>query len=235
MKNFTFLLILMTYFISADAGVRICKTNWPDMGHHCIIAKNNRVSVDLVMESTHANSSTFSNFKIIINSRSIPISSFRVSGPSYNGNYTYTYRYSEAHQAGDDQFEYKIDYVSLPSNVFKEYGTQPNITLKKPICNPNNEASDYLKLSNNKDILTPTIQPNPFNNELTIETFNTENYRTIDIIDVHGKVLLSNTLKEAQLSNSKQKINTSELVPGIYFCRISNDFTSSITKLIKSK
>lgn len=236
MKKATLLFVLLTYFLSSDAGVRIIKTNWPDMGLNCIIVNNNRVSVDLILEANLNNSSTFSNFRVVINNRSIPISFFNVSSNSSNGYYKYTYRYTESHTVGDDQFEYKIDYISLPPNVFKVYGSQSNTSEKKPICNPNNELPDYLKLLNNQNKLTPNIHPNPFNNDLTIEyNIDSKNDMTVDIIDLNGKVLLSHKQKDTQISIAEQKFNTRKLAPGIYYCRIFNNSSNSITKLVKAK
>jgi len=235
MKRTTLLFVLLTYFITADGAARIYKTNWPDMGLNCIIVKNNKVSVDLILESTYENSSTFSNFKVVINNRSIPISFFKVSSTSVNGYYKYTYHYSERHIDGNDQFEYKISYVALPSNVFKEYGTQSVATEKKSICNPDNELADYLKISNVENSISANVYPNPFHNQLTIQ-YNAEvkEDMIIEIIDLNGKVLLSNTSKDDQVKNAEQQINTNELAPGIYYCRISNNYSSSFTKLVKA-
>jgi len=233
MKRITFLFLLLTYFISANGGTRICKTNWPHMGHNCIIVNNNRVSVELILESKYNNSSTFSDFKVVINSRSIPISFFKISStPSNNGYYQYRYTHSESHTSGDDEFEYNIDYLNKPSNVFKVYSNQ-SIALTKDICNPNNEYANYLKLSDSGNLPIANIHPNPFNSELTIE-HNVENEKVMwfDIIDLNGKIILS---KNTQIGIPIQKIDTSELAPGIYYCRIYNYLNSSYQKLIKTK
>lgn len=235
MKKFTFLCVLMTYFVSADAA-RLCRTNWPDMGLNCIIVNNNRVSVELILESTSKNAATYSDFKVVINNRSIPISFFRVSSTPFQGYYEYRYTYSESHTQGDDQFEYKIDYISLPPNVFRVFSSLPNTQEKKPICNPNNESPNYLKLSDNKSIPITNIYPNPFSDQINIEYQVDREYDVIvDIIDVNGKLLQRYSPKNNKLSNQKQKIDTSLLAPGIYYCRVHNDSGSSIQKIVKTK
>ncbi|HBY70519.1 MAG TPA: hypothetical protein DEG69_23820 [Flavobacteriaceae bacterium] len=68
-----------------------------------------------------------------------------------------------------------------------------------------------------------SIYPNPVENELTISGVTLDEY-TIDIVDVQGRVVVSNVSEISQ-----NKISTSNLTSGVYFLNIRSGNQSSKT------
>lgn len=78
------------------------------------------------------------------------------------------------------------------------------------------------------------IYPNPFTNEITIETVNTENtISTVQIIDISGRVLMSQT-EAVNIGLGTIKLsNTSNLSAGIYLVKISTNGVVKTMKIVK--
>jgi hypothetical protein len=72
------------------------------------------------------------------------------------------------------------------------------------------------------------IYPNPFNDNLTVESLDFTNY-TISILNVEGKVI-----KFESITNSQRVLlSTAELQRGIYFIKIDTDNQQFVSKIIK--
>lgn len=71
------------------------------------------------------------------------------------------------------------------------------------------------------------INPNPFNNQLTLSNINSNS--TINVFNIHGQLMY-----EKKLSSENQlEINTNKWGNGIYIIQIQNQFEMSYFKLIK--
>lgn len=78
------------------------------------------------------------------------------------------------------------------------------------------------------------VYPNPFTNELTIETLNTENtISTIQIIDISGRVLINQTNAVTKGLSSVKLSNTNNLAAGIYFVKVSSNGIVKTMKIVK--
>jgi hypothetical protein len=75
-----------------------------------------------------------------------------------------------------------------------------------------------------------SIYPNPADEAITIKTSILLNNASISILDLNGK-----ELKSMKLSGIESKINTSDLISGVYFVRVSNGNISKTEKLIIKK
>lgn len=75
-----------------------------------------------------------------------------------------------------------------------------------------------------------SVYPNPYRNELNVELNSLNNSDKIfDITDVYG-----NRIKSGKMPRNKTEINTSDMIPGIYFLRvIEGDKIISSIKVIK--
>jgi hypothetical protein len=71
------------------------------------------------------------------------------------------------------------------------------------------------------------IYPNPANDVLNIDIENIENY-VVSLISIYGQTI-------GQYKPTHNQINISNLVPGIYFIKLSNHEKEYIQKLIISK
>ncbi len=76
---------------------------------------------------------------------------------------------------------------------------------------------------NDTENVSINIYPNPVENELTISGVTLDEY-TIDIVDVQGRVVISNISEVSQ-----NKISTSNLTSGVYFLNIRSGNQSSKT------
>jgi hypothetical protein len=74
------------------------------------------------------------------------------------------------------------------------------------------------------------VFPNPADEAITIKTSILLNNASISILDLNGK-----ELKSTKLSGIESKINTSDLISGVYFVRVSNGNISKTEKLIIKK
>lgn len=73
------------------------------------------------------------------------------------------------------------------------------------------------------------VYPNPINNELNVKFSSTQIENTqLTIVNIDGKVVLSETVKANAGLNSKL-INTSALSAGVYFVKVNNN-TSKVVK-----
>jgi hypothetical protein len=75
-----------------------------------------------------------------------------------------------------------------------------------------------------------TVFPNPADEAITIKTSILLNNASISILDLNGK-----ELKSTKLSGIESKINSSDLISGVYFVRVSNGNISKTEKLIIKK
>ena len=81
--------------------------------------------------------------------------------------------------------------------------------------------------SADKESAEITIYPNPFNDELSIQTKGSREY-SLELITISGS-----TIYRSKIEGNFHRINLKELSSGIYFVRVkSNDF-ESIRKVIK--
>ena len=79
-----------------------------------------------------------------------------------------------------------------------------------------------------------SIYPNPFSNELTIETLNTENtISTVQIIDISGRILISQTEAVTIGLGTIKLSNTSNLAAGIYLVKINTNGVVKTMKIVK--
>ena len=72
-----------------------------------------------------------------------------------------------------------------------------------------------------------SIYPNPTNGLVTIETKNAAS-GTIEIMDLSGKIIFTETIK-----SSVSEINMSAYATGVYFVKVKNETSSEVIKLIK--
>lgn len=70
--------------------------------------------------------------------------------------------------------------------------------------------------------------PNPATDKLTVDFNATSHIQNIDIFDIQGRVVLSNT-DEREIGSNSVKIDVSALNKGIYFVRVGTD-TFKVTK-----
>ena len=79
-----------------------------------------------------------------------------------------------------------------------------------------------------------SIYPNPFTNELNIETLNTENaICTIQVVDISGRILINQTEAVTKGLGTIKLSNTSNLSAGIYMVKISNNGIVKTIKIVK--
>jgi hypothetical protein len=74
------------------------------------------------------------------------------------------------------------------------------------------------------------VYPNPANEEITIKSSSVLNDATISVIDLNGK-----ELKSLKLSGMESKVDTTDLISGVYFVRVSTGNDSKTEKLIIKK
>ncbi len=111
-------------------------------------------------------------------------------------------------------------------SAYKKDGTPLNITAKDlELCFTNMTNTDE------KTAIQSPIQiaPNPFENELIVKNDATESV-DIQVINVVGQVILQQQINAA----SNVRLNTSDLVNGIYFLKCSNGKQQWTTKVIKN-
>ena len=73
---------------------------------------------------------------------------------------------------------------------------------------------------NEKDIFNINMYPNPASNSIRINLNNTL-VSSIDITDISGKTIYSESLKEDAINDNSLNINTSEFEDGIYFIKFT--------------
>lgn len=79
--------------------------------------------------------------------------------------------------------------------------------------------------------------PNPFNNEISIKYESSFNQRiTVELIDLQGRVVYAQNLKvETGLNNKTLRIDQQQMVPGMYYLRISDGINIPyVTRLNKN-
>lgn len=80
--------------------------------------------------------------------------------------------------------------------------------------------------------LSIDVYPNPTNGELVLDVVGESNGFVIDIVDMNGKTIFTETIGEIA-SSLRRTINISEVADGVYFMRLIDGNTSVTRKLIK--
>lgn len=82
--------------------------------------------------------------------------------------------------------------------------------------------------------LTTKIYPNPFSNQLNMEfNLSRDTYVEIDLVNILGQSITAQKQISLPAGWQKLTIQTNELPPGIWFCKIKTGETLTIFKLIK--
>ena len=96
------------------------------------------------------------------------------------------------------------------------------------IRNPNAVGIDEVKKETSIKIF-----PNPASDYVNVAITSNEVNKKIEIIDLLGKVVYSNTIAE---DNSKLRVNTSNFLPGVYFVSVtSNNKSIRTSKIVITK
>jgi hypothetical protein len=74
------------------------------------------------------------------------------------------------------------------------------------------------------------VYPNPANEEITIKSSSVSNDATVSVFDLNGK-----ELKSLKLSGMETNVDTTDLISGVYFVRVSTGNDSKTEKLIIKK
>jgi hypothetical protein len=74
------------------------------------------------------------------------------------------------------------------------------------------------------------VYPNPANEEITIKSSSVSNDATVSVFDLNGK-----ELKSLKLSGMETNVDTTGLISGVYFVRVSTGNDSKTEKLIIKK
>jgi|TARA_B110000261_G_scaffold20389_1_gene20627 hypothetical protein len=124
-------------------------------------------------------------------------------------------------KAGTTVFKYVWYDVTNPND-----SAWVNVTFD--IRNPNAVGIEELKKET-----TIKIFPNPATNYLNVAITSNEVNKKIQLIDLLGKVVYSNTLAK---NNSQLRVNTSNLLPGVYFVSVtSNNKSIRTSKIVITK
>jgi len=89
------------------------------------------------------------------------------------------------------------------------------------------QASSATLETNNNEINELSVFPNPANSQWTIYSENTD-ITLVEVFDLQGKLMLN-----LNPNSPVAKINTSDLVKGIYFSKISTNSGTSTVRLVK--
>lgn len=228
---------------------RVGGGNWFCPGTH--VASSGSLSVPTV---TRSGVSGYSNFgfgaPIAVNPLPVELFSWNVfceeSEGLQNLNQQVTHRWETASERNADYYEI---FQSLDASQWKSIGVvaaQGNTTQNTQYVWKSEVESNqlYFRLMQTDfdgqihdlgirqiscDANSNSIQaiPNPFHDELRIEWTN-ENETSVQLVDVHGKILFSEERNENQFVSW----NTQHLDAGVYFVRF-NDSSPSILKLVK--
>jgi hypothetical protein len=95
--------------------------------------------------------------------------------------------------------------------------------------------STIVKVNNTSDVsATLSLYPNPYTSELTVSFTSTDGNATIDMMDIQGKVVMSQVMQTKAGINTFPVNKASALQSGIYFVRIQANGQTQMVKLIKN-
>ena len=135
----------------------------------------------------------------------------------------------------------QIDTISRIVNLY-QIVKKPNMVLKAEISdNETSNADSTLVFYNLRGYVGPCpdaaervsenskiqIYPNPFDDELTIQTTGNREY-SVELLTITG-----NTIYQSKTEGNFHRINLRELSSGIYFVRMKSDNIVSVRKVIK--
>lgn len=122
------------------------------------------------------------------------------------GIHTFKWSYSKDESASAGSDAAWLDYILFPPSI----------------------AIDDASIEEN-ELISMDVYPNPVRDELTIMTGNDQAKFTIDIKDLQGRIVYSNTL----VANGKLMVNTSSFANGMYMVEASNGISTMQRKIIK--
>lgn len=137
---------------------------------------------------------------------------------------------------GEGNSNNNVMYSSIDENAFAKNQVQKlYYRLNQIDFNGKSTLSQVKEVSIN-DVVNNDIKvyPNPFTNELNIETLNTENtISTVQIIDISGRVLMTQTEAVTKGLSTVKLSNTNNLAAGIYFVKVSSNGVVKTMKIVK--
>lgn len=153
-----------------------------------------------------------SNFKVTSNGNEITATAAKLS----NENKTILLTLSATLHKGET-----VNVTYLPGSLSSKIGV-PVVAFSMAVAN----SSTITAVT---EIGSPevTIYPNPFTNQLFIES--TEQFEMFTICDLPGKILIEEKLKK----NETTVVNTESLKKGIYILKLTNQQKSKVLKVVK--
>jgi hypothetical protein len=94
--------------------------------------------------------------------------------------------------------------------------------------------SNTVKVSKDADESGVTVYPNPYNSDVTVSFRATEGKASVEVIDIRGRVVMTETLATKAGMNRIMISKASELQSGIYFARIQVNGQTTMVKLVKN-
>lgn len=245
MKKIILFLFAFT-FISYALEARIWKTNWPnmDVGANCVHPNGSIVEFDLILETTDPSNPALNTFYISVNG-----TNHYLIGFPYIQNGKYIKRIGIPH-FDNHILNINISHPSISASLFKKClvessykdvcfftgGGNGNVILAKLAGNSNIDAID--KANTNVDFTKKSdrliISPNPFKNNLNISfNLSNEDEVLIELLDLSGRVV-----KKMHLIRRSgfftEYIETSDLVKGVYYCKVSSNLKQDFIKVVKN-
>jgi hypothetical protein len=100
----------------------------------------------------------------------------------------------------------------------------------------NYSATEAVQFKSKENPVSFTLSPNPANDWVNISPITSfENIKTIEIIDIKGKSIITFDFSQNPMQESQFKFNTESLQSGIYFIKTSNGLYTYSQKLIITK
>jgi hypothetical protein len=137
---------------------------------------------------------------------------------------------------GEGNSNYNVVYSSIDENAFAINQVQKLYYRLNQIDFDGKSTLSPVKEVSINDAIGDDIHiyPNPFTNELNIETVNTENtISSVQIIDISGRILISQTEAVTIGLGTIKLSNTSNLAAGIYLVKISTNGIIKTMKIVK--
>jgi len=221
-------------FISHALEARIWRTNWPEMDSYsmCVGTNGAVVEFDLILEITDPAHPELSDFYLQVNGLRYYLRSFK---KSQNGQYYKCTKRVKIPHNNKRSITYSVShsYISLGSQptLFK---SQPSEMTTKNICmEDENSTIIYPKLAANSSIDRMNISPNPFNDNLNISySLHNEDKVLIELLDLSGRVIKK--MHFIRFGNNIEQLETSDLAPGVYYCKISTEANQNYIKVVKN-
>lgn len=118
----------------------------------------------------------------------------------------------------------QVNVTLSASTVFTVTGTNANGCVGKTTLTQNiNNCTGINKYAASNGV---RVYPNPTSGELTIE-LNSGNVSSVEVVDLTGRVILSNT------GDSKVNVNLSNVANGIYYVKIKSNDSMEVVKVVK--